>query len=171
METHIYKPQSYPFDLIAPITILWRPCKETSKAADIPTPKRSKAGKKGENNTATKEIPASEPIEQTRTVWVFVHPATHDEVFSALQSSASSTLERLKRVRDDSYQHSVEIAHLHRDVNVFEIMGPKASQVIKGALTPASNADIPEPEVRQVGITDFAYDMTLKLTYASFGIH
>lgn len=89
-------------------------------------------------------------MSNTRIVWIFVHPAAHENVLSALQTSASSTLERLKRMKDASHQYSVEIAHLHRDCNIFEIMGPKASQVVKGALTPIFKPNVPQTELKQV---------------------
>lgn len=74
----------------------------------------------------------------TRIIWVRSHPAAFDDVFSALQVSASSTLSTLKQSSGAAEVPSVEIeiADLREHINVFEIMGPKSSQVLKGALTP-----------------------------------
>jgi len=63
-----------------------------------------------------------------------------DDVFAALQESASLVLEAEKQRHKDVFAE-VEMADLRGSVNVFEIMGPKASQVIKGALSPVADED------------------------------
>ena len=69
------------------------------------------------------------------------HPAVFDEVFSALQTSASVTLDAIRQSSGATIAASteIEIADLREHVNVFEIMGPKSNQVLKGALTPAED--------------------------------
>ena len=146
METHIYKPGSYPFDLIAPISIIWKPLVPLSSSTEVGKEQASthsgpasqknaerqrRYGKgKGKDNVQ----PASEP---TRLVWLRSHPSVFDEVFSSLRIAASLTLDAAKRsMGEEEKDIDVEIADLRDQTNVFEIMGPKASQVLKGALHP-----------------------------------
>jgi ribonuclease P/MRP protein subunit POP1 len=157
LDTHIYKPGSYPFDLIAPITIMWKPSQpnaDKSSSKDLEpteeqrntkntTSKKKKRQNKGKGKVSTQNIQQSSDQAPSldidpRIVWVRSHPAVFDEVFSALQMSASSTLETIKRSSSTAEVPSVEveIADLREQINVFEIMGPKSSQVLKGALTP-----------------------------------
>lgn len=140
LETNLYKPGSYPFDLIAPVTIMWRPLPvaNTSLKPTKATPAQgsSKRKRKGKNivpaNTAQRS--------PTRAVWVRLHPAVFDDIFAAFQGSASLVLEAEKQRHKDEHAE-VEIADLRGSVNVFEIMGPKASQVIKGALSSVVDDD------------------------------
>lgn len=56
-----------------------------------------------------------------------------------LRTAASFALEAAKQAgipSDKAYE--VQIANLREHVNVFEIMGPKSSQVIKGAMKPVA---------------------------------
>jgi ribonuclease P/MRP protein subunit POP1 len=114
LETHIHKPGSYPFDLIAPITVIWKPLAPISPLA----------GTKPDSDTS-------------RVVWLRSHPSVFDEVFSSVQAAASLTLDATKRnMGEEQRDIDVEIADLRGHINVFEIMGPKSSQVLKGALNP-----------------------------------
>ena len=74
-----------------------------------------------------------------RTIWLRFHPSVQLEVFDALKQAASRTLVKYKNDSDDPQDHTLEIADLTTHVNVFEIMGPKSSQVIKGALSPVTS--------------------------------
>ncbi|KAF9651561.1 POP1-domain-containing protein [Thelephora ganbajun] len=105
-EALLYMPNSYPYDLIGPITILWRP-----------------AVSLGSDN-----LPSS------RIVWVVCHPSIFESAFRSLAISSSFAVEALKP--DDKRRHRVEVVDLRGKFNIFELMGPKSSQVIKGALTP-----------------------------------
>lgn len=155
LDTHVYKPESYPFDLIAPITIIWKPTPrdigldstEPQNATTTTTPSVSQNKKRSKNKGKDKgkdanvgqtyAAPPSSPDPGARTVWIRSHPGVFDDVFSALQTSASMTLEAIKKSSTaESSSAEVEIADLRENVNVFEIMGPKANQVLKGALSP-----------------------------------
>lgn len=153
LDTHIHKPGSYPFDLIAPITVMWKPLQPpVSNDSDLTENQSAPQGttsslKKGKNKgkgkaKATKANPSSAltpPVAPSaRIVWIRAHPAVFDEVFSTFQASASSILETLKRPSDpvESQSTEIEIADLRETINVFEIMGPKSNQVLKGALSP-----------------------------------
>lgn len=161
LETHIYKCGAYPFNLIAPVTIIWKPVfsppdpsspgdpskasqpsatpqtsNPTSEAASgSETRKRKRKGK--EKETSSQSIPHADI---SRTVWIRSHPAVFDDIFSALQTTASLTLGAVRSTSADTGSKYVEIelADLRGQVNVFEIMGPKSNQVIKGALTPVA---------------------------------
>jgi ribonuclease P/MRP protein subunit POP1 len=84
------------------------------------------------------ESQSGSPDEETRTVWIRCHPAISMTVLSTLKGAVSLTLDTLKRSPGHSENsHSVEILDLRESINVFEITGPKSSQVVHGALTPA----------------------------------
>ena len=162
-ESYIYKAGSYPFDLIAPITILWNPIDLQMQSGPIastePTQgtggtasvvnnkKRRKKGRGKAQGTLSPEViqptqPSStthsSSSDKSRTVWIRSHPAVFEEAFSALQNAASLALASLKKAfpTEDVQKFEVEIADLRESINVFEIMGPKSNQVLKGALSP-----------------------------------
>lgn len=139
LEADLYKSGSYPFDLIAPVTIMWRPLPvgNTSAPANAsPAEGSSKRRRKRKNDAPVNAAPQS----PTRAIWVRSHPAVFDNIFAALQGSASLVLEAEKQQHKDLYAE-VEIVDLRGSVNAFEIMGPKASQVIKGALSSVADDD------------------------------
>ncbi len=100
--------------------------------------RKRKASSKGKEK-ASEELPL--PDETLRSLWIRTHPAVHDQVFNALHESASSVLESFKNASDTEEPVEVEIADMRGKVNIFEIMGPKSSQVIKGALQPGPKDD------------------------------
>jgi len=63
------------------------------------------------------------------------------QTFYALKAAIPPVLDTLKNTLEHSDKvYEVEIARLEDAVNVFEIMGPKSSQVIQGALTPVKDS-------------------------------
>ncbi|KAH8104719.1 POP1-domain-containing protein [Cristinia sonorae] len=132
-DTHIYKPGAYPFGLIAPVTVIWQSSKDTMHEEPGPrTVHKAKHPKHpNEDNLQVKSTPI-------RSVWVRVHPSIFTEVYIALQTAASYALDAAKAANgaDSKVVLSVEIADLRERLNVFEIMGAKSSQVLKGALKP-----------------------------------
>lgn len=139
LETNLYRPRSYPFDLIAPVTIMWRPLAVGNTLA--PTNTSPAEGSSKRKRKRKSNVPANTAQQSpTRVVWVRSHPAVFDDIFAALQGSASLVLEAEKQRHKDMYAE-VEIADLRGSVNAFEIMGPKASQVIKGALSSVVDDD------------------------------
>ena len=105
-------PNSYPYDLVGPVTVLWRP-------ANSPGP--------------------SDLTHSSRTVWVVCHPSIFEGAFRGLAISSSFAVEASEPV--DKTRHKVEIVDLRGKFNIFELMGPKSSQVIKGALTPVPSEE------------------------------
>ena len=137
LDTHLYKPDSYPFDLIGPITIIWQALPQRSTEKSASNVKSSTL----EENTHEKKPPDMLPASgqmTNRTVWLRFHPSVHLEVFETLEEAASRTLVKYK-TNSGSQEVTMEVADLRRHVNVFEIMGPKSNQVIKGALSPVAS--------------------------------
>ncbi|KAJ7288398.1 POP1-domain-containing protein [Mycena rebaudengoi] len=149
IDTHVYEPTLYPFGLIGPATIIWRPLSvapkpsvqgdaSASSAANAGTQKRTGKGKGKERAAADQP---SDPDAVSRTVWIRTHPAVSKEVFAALQKYASLMLDATRKAAPANTQIDelgVELEELTGQVNAFEIMGPKSNQVLKGALSPVS---------------------------------
>lgn len=159
-ETHIYEPGSYPFDLIGPTTVIWQPFATTTHSADEPSEDGASGGDESDVGTSKVAKKAPEPLSRPpkrkrkgkgkakestmeatpdtiRVVWLRSHPSIHDGVFSSLQTAVALTLEAEKRASTTlEINIEVELADLRGQINAFEITGPKASQVLKGALTP-----------------------------------
>jgi ribonuclease P/MRP protein subunit POP1 len=110
--------------------VIWKPqAQPTTQPID----------KKGKGK-ATNEI--SSPSD-TRSVWVRFHPSVFMEVFEILKEAASRTLQNYKEQNGDMPEAVLELINMQGLLNVFEIMGPKASQVIKGVLTPVNTGKRP----------------------------
>ncbi|KAF7291584.1 hypothetical protein HMN09_01249500 [Mycena chlorophos] len=127
-ETHVYEPQLYPYGLIGPATIIWRPQNET------PT-------RKGKGKQKATDAQPQDANNITRSVWIRAHPSISDAIFETIKKSASIILDRARAVAPPGTvleDLGVELEDLSDEINAFEIMGPKASQVIKGALNPIS---------------------------------
>ena len=85
-------------------------------------------------------LPASGQTGLTnRTIWLRFHPSVQIEVFDTLKEAASRTLDKYRANSTGPQEVTLKIADLRSHVNVFEIMGPKSSQVIKGALSPVAS--------------------------------
>lgn len=148
-DTHIYRYGTYPFNLIAPATVLWRPTcpfnedpvgwlfqKPSDAAQPASEEATSKRKRKGKKKASDQNVDSKWP--PNRTVWIRVHPAVTSEVHVALRTAASFALDTLGKITGRP-ECKVDIADLRGGVNVFEIMGPKSSQVIKGALKPVQH--------------------------------
>lgn len=106
-EALLYMPNSYPYDLVGPVTIIWRPA--TS-------------------------LDSGDPGHSTRTAWFICHPSIFESAFRSLVVSSSFAVEA--SVSGNKRKHKVEVLDLRGKFNIFELMGPKSSQVIRGALAP-----------------------------------
>ncbi|THV05260.1 POP1-domain-containing protein [Dendrothele bispora CBS 962.96] len=130
LNTHIYDCNAYPLDLIAPVTLMWKPLNPVSET-ETQARKKNRKGK-------DKEAPSGlDPSKVIRTLWICVHPSVMKEVYIVLQTSVSLVLESIRDAGLPEVQ--VELAPLRGQLNMFEIMGPKSSQVIKGAFSPVLN--------------------------------
>ncbi|KAJ7212167.1 NUC188 domain-containing protein [Mycena pura] len=152
IDTHIYEPGEYPFGLVGPATICWRPISAPPEPRALTPPGESTpsvtsmAGKgkgKGKEKEKAKDPPTEriDPDAVLRTVWIRSHPATSEKVFATLKMSASLVLDAARKAAPPGTVLSelgVELEDLSGQINAFEIMGPKANQVLKGALSPVS---------------------------------
>ncbi|KAF8547670.1 POP1-domain-containing protein [Imleria badia] len=146
-ETHAYKHASYPLALLGPITIIWQPLSpegnssKTDEPLAQPVKEKGKGKGKGKGKEKQTDDNASpESSNGPRVIWVRCHPAVSEDVFESLRISASYVLEQSKN-KDPKVHAEIELADLRGCINAFEIMGPKSSQVIKGALSPVGNND------------------------------
>ncbi|KAJ7095926.1 NUC188 domain-containing protein [Mycena belliarum] len=152
IDTHIYEPGQYPFGLIGPATILWRPIappKSSDVPQDVPAqpsasgpPKDAKGKGKGKGKAKERSDSHSDPDGLPRAVWVRTHPAIAEMVFDALKTSASLALDAARKAAPPGTKIDtigVELEDLSGQLNAFEIMGPKSNQVLKGALSPLSH--------------------------------
>jgi ribonuclease P/MRP protein subunit POP1 len=170
-ETHFYKPGSYPFGLIAPVTIIWKslnvskpPEKVPGVEDTSPSDSQPKATKRRRGKGKEKEVavePATKPGPDTqRTLWIRVHPSAWQDVWDVVQGSASFVLDGLRQEKtshvntdeivnkesvgtseDPKAEESIDLMDLRSQVNCFELMGPLSSQVIRGAMTLANGDD------------------------------
>ncbi|KAI0755130.1 POP1-domain-containing protein [Daedaleopsis nitida] len=127
METYIYDYNKYPYNLIGPATILWQA--SFTEGQSSTTQKGSGKGKGREKANP----PPNDAQKRTLIVWVRVHPSVTEQAHEALRISASFALDAAKKAERIV---EVEIADLREHFNMFEIMGPKSTQIIKGALRP-----------------------------------
>ncbi|KAG6900179.1 hypothetical protein C0993_001891 [Termitomyces sp. T159_Od127] len=150
---HDYRLCSYPFGLISPVTVLWKPLPlksasimsppqegDNEKAYPVPViqpPMKRKRKSKGKGKDKEQENSTLPDTEILRVVWIISHPSTYQDVLSSIRTSASLTLEAFRR-ENANKEVEIEISDLRGQVNVFEIMGPKSNQVLRGALDPVS---------------------------------
>ncbi|KAJ6512218.1 ribonucleases P/MRP protein subunit POP1-domain-containing protein [Mycena vitilis] len=144
-DTHIYEAAQYPFGLIGPATILWRPtptpqnAQDAPRASTEPTVVGSQKRAKGKGKATETPSVSLDPDTVHRTAWIRTHPGTSDKVFAALRTSASSVLDAARKTGPQGAQLDslgIELEDLSGQINAFEIMGPKSNQVLKGALSP-----------------------------------
>ncbi|THH20545.1 hypothetical protein EW146_g820 [Bondarzewia mesenterica] len=146
-DINLYQPNSYPFSLVGTVVVIWQssgPSTSSSNAdpqsgensVESSRKRKRKRPVKGKQSVAPPEPQTSE-CSVSRVLWIRCHPTVFNEALVALKRATSLTLEAFKTTQghaDKSY--TVEVTNLIGSVNVFEIMGPKSSQVIKGALIP-----------------------------------
>ncbi|KIK69651.1 hypothetical protein GYMLUDRAFT_212368 [Collybiopsis luxurians FD-317 M1] len=121
-KTFIYEPNAYPHGLICPIHVMWR-----ARLPVNPVMSKSQKGKGKEKQAQ------SDSLKDLRTVWIRFHPCVFSEVFSALRTSISYVLEVSRK---QGSEVEIELADIRGDIGIFEIMGPKSNQVLRGALSP-----------------------------------
>ncbi|KAI0373884.1 POP1-domain-containing protein [Pilatotrama ljubarskyi] len=136
LETHVYGYTTYPHNLIAPATVLWQADAGMPNSSNAPEGSSSKNKGKGKAKEKAAPPASSDPQQRLRVVWIRIHPSVTAEVHRVLRLAASYVLDSAKQAGRVA---RVEMADLREQFNVFEIMGPKASQVIKGALKPVDD--------------------------------
>ncbi|KAF9475642.1 POP1-domain-containing protein [Pholiota conissans] len=133
IETHAYKRNAYPYELVAPLALIWRPQSQLLNYENG----------KGKKNAGT---PLPSKSSDIRSILLRFHPLAHATMLDILKESASYVLETYKRSHQGRQETRLEITDVTGHFNVFEIMGPKSSQVLHGCLSP----------VHSVGRTDFS---------------
>ncbi|KZT73935.1 POP1-domain-containing protein [Daedalea quercina L-15889] len=143
-ETHLYKHRTYPFDLIAPMTVIWQPIVQSTSKPEAQHERdgsKSKKHRRGGKGKEKEQETTSSLARTARKVWIRVHPFAVHIAHQALRIAASYALDAWRSAAPNRGEVEVEIADLREHVNVFEIMGPKSSQVIKGALKPTKDIE------------------------------
>ena len=142
--THAYKPKSYPFDLIGPIEILWQARENLTTVSSTQADSTKGKGRQVDN---------SEP----RTLWVRCHPSVYDDVLAAIHIVVKSPLYKVP----DGTKAEIEVTDLRDRFVIFELIGPKSSQVIHGALDPAKTDERREFK----DVSDLLLQKFVMLTY------
>jgi len=104
--------------------------------------------KNGQNGTAAgkgkeKERPQevapqrADPL-HLRSVWIRFHPSTYGDMLDTIKQVASQTLADYKARNENSEELKIDLVDRRGQFNVLEIMGPKSSQVLKGAMRPVA---------------------------------
>ncbi|EIW81399.1 POP1-domain-containing protein [Coniophora puteana RWD-64-598 SS2] len=144
VDTHMYKHAAYPLDLIGPVTIIWKPLSTSpASSADLEeSSKKQKQKQKGKQKQASNTVSSASTSSSPRIVWMWCHPAVYQDVFDALHKAGEHVVQAANaRGIVEGAHWQVQISNISDSVNVFEIMGPKSSQVIKGALALAGDED------------------------------
>jgi hypothetical protein len=100
-------------------------------------------------NGGVREITSGEIANNgcTRTVWIRSHPATFDQVQASLQKAAAIVLAPIQT--EPSYSDTngmegfFEVNDLGNEIVAYELIGPKATAVLQGVLSPVLNTDNP----------------------------
>lgn len=142
----MYKAKSYPFNLVGPVDILWRPIHER--------PSQGSGNLAAKNGLKLGKTAAAQARTSTRALWIRCHPLIYEDVLTELKYVVQMYL----RDANDTGKNSVEIevADSRDQFNVFQLIGPKSSQVIHGALKPIKHDD--RPEFTEVRCRPVAFD-------------
>lgn len=175
LSTFAYSDSAYPYQALGPVTVLWKSYMPHDDKVEPPEPgtvkrggaanarrrianKENKARKATEAGTATQAqskakakadttVKPHEPTESNiRVCWVRAHPASFDMLFDTIRQAAGRVL-KARRVEGKEHEQ-IQIADLREKVLAFELMGPKSTQVLRGALDPVRNEE--RAEFRQV---------------------
>jgi len=143
---------------------MWRPV--NFQAGDqvqcrFSVPQKDKRTTVEEQKTVSSEVDRN----QSRTLWLRFHPLIFDDVTRELRKATSEVLARPSWLIDET---EVEIADIREQVNAFEIMGPKSSQVLRGALTAVNGDDRADFKMVRTSIYR-GVDMPNLIDSSSFG--
>lgn len=109
---------------------MWRPL---NIQAGTPAQGASSSSQKNKKTVAGPVTTVQGKGLRPRVLWLRVHPVIFEDITRELQKATSQVLDR---PRSSNEEIAVEIADLRGQVNAFEIMGSKSTQVLRGALTP-----------------------------------
>ncbi|KAG8816139.1 hypothetical protein FRC17_000417 [Serendipita sp. 399] len=128
--TEMYEDAAYPLGFISPVQVIWEPRNTPSKQANPIV--SSKKGKKSAMPRNQNKADGQLTKDDVRHVWLRLHPVSYDKASRALTNAVMSVLE-LERIAGNP-SVAVEIADLRGHFCSFDLVGPKSSQVIHGAL-------------------------------------
>lgn len=92
------------------------------------------AKEKSQGQVSEKDMKGDSTMEIIRTAWLRIHPVASEKASQVLTNAVMAVLESEKQHGRPSV--SIEIADLRGQFNSFDLMGPKSSQAIWGALAP-----------------------------------
>jgi ribonuclease P/MRP protein subunit POP1 len=198
LSTYAFADSAYPYRALGLITVLWKPYTpaddkvervppvpgavkrggaanasrrianandKARKANEVQASSDQSTGKgKGKADVALKP---TEPTETSvRTCWVRAHPACFELVFDAIREASGHVLEARKAKGNENEE--MQIADLREKVLAFELLGPKSTQVLRGALDPVRTEQ--RAELRQASATPLAdYALVYLTCERSFG--
>lgn len=146
--------------MVTPISVMWQTICQDKNLQSTKTREKKRKGKGPARGLANGGISAlNDSMDVERVVWLRFHPSAFAEVHKTICEVTSTVLAEVKKSSQSGAEHEVEIVDLRKDFNIFEIMGPKSSQVIKGALKPV--ADDKRKEFKEVSFcreTSDSYD-------------
>jgi ribonuclease P/MRP protein subunit POP1 len=111
---------------------MWQPC-QSDKTTDAIQSNNAKG--KGKEKAQDSTAGLSQPL-RARSVWLRFHPCIHNDILDTLKEAASKILTEYKAKNPATNELKLEIIDRRYQFNIFEIMGPKSSQVLRGVLRP-----------------------------------
>jgi ribonuclease P/MRP protein subunit POP1 len=131
-EVTLHRYREWPAGMIGPAEILWRP-QQTPSTSD----------RKGKRKQVGNPV---EDSAKKRHLWIRIHPAIFDETHKTLVKAISSYYQR-REARSADGDIGVEMKDLRGTMNSFEIMGPRAVQILEGILDPCRTDPAPKKAV------------------------
>ena len=72
-----------------------------------------------------------------RELWIRCHPSIYEDILAAVHAVVKAPLYKVP----DGVNVTIEVTDLRDRFNIFDLVGPKSSQVIHGALDPVKSED------------------------------
>ena len=127
----------YPFGLVGPVEVFWRS-----------TSGKEATGVSGEGNVKGKRKEAQQEASVAHaTAWLRCHPLIYSDILACMRQTIKACVFAAQSKKESV---EIELADLRDQFNIFELVGPKSSQVIHGALTLMK--DDKREELTQVGV-------------------
>lgn len=146
-DTIVYKYATWPYGMIGPCSILWQPIEverdptiasvTAPSSSSVPADSQQRKRKRTHESIAAKK----ENRNIQRKIWLRFHPGMFEQVWENLgltieayytekQKHPSNLGEPFTSGQDNPAK--IEMKDLRGELNAFEVMGPKAQQVLKG---------------------------------------
>lgn len=123
--------------------------------------RRGKGNEKEKEQETVAQVAAKPDPDTRRTLWIRVHPSAWQEVWDTVKEVAGLTLDKIhkeggsngnenlggkgKQPEQSPLEHedSIELIDLRSQINCFELMGPRSSQVLVSAMNVVNGDDRP----------------------------